>query len=410
MKFLPDKLPLINTPDPVFSVLNQYQKDLAANLSQPLINATLGSLYDETGKMFIYQTYYQQYQALTLEQHAAYAADLIGNPDFLTAIKTWLLPPELTLFNHVCATPGGTGAIAAALSTFANPTEVVLIPDIGWPSYRLICQIHQLEPLTYQMFNTENEFDLTSLKHQILALSKKQQRLSLIINDPCHNPTGYCLRVPEWKELIDFLNSLTSTTINLINDVAYIDYQENHSRSREYLKTFQTVKPHILVNLAVSLSKTMTAYGQRLGALITLHTNQVVVDDQALAIVNYARGTWSNTNNPSMLAFTALINQQAPKYSAENQMAISLLKKRSALFLREANDCDLKLYPYQAGFFITIQVKDEQLKNAFHLALLKLYIYTVSVPFGIRIAICGLKLSEIKGLAYRLKSILTSLE
>lgn len=410
MKFLPDKLPLINTPDPVFSVLNQYQQDLATNLSQPLINATLGSLYDEAGQLFVYQTYYQQYQALANQQHAAYAADLIGNPAFLTTIKQWLLPPTLTLFNRVCATPGGTGAIAAALSTFANPTEIVLIPDIGWPSYQLMCQIRQLVALPYQMFDANNEFDLSGLKQQILALSKKQQRLSLIINDPCHNPTGYCLSISEWQELIDFLNSLTSTTINLINDVAYIDYQENHSRSREYLKTFQTVKPHILVNLAVSLSKTMTAYGQRLGALITLHTNRAVVDEQALAIANYARGTWSNTNNPSMLAFTALINQQAPEYLAENQMAISLLKKRSELFLAEANDCDLKLYLYQAGFFITVQVKDEQLKNSFHLALLKQHIYTVSVPFGIRIAICGLKLSEIKGLAYRLKSILTSLE
>ncbi len=33
---------------------------------------------------------------------------------------------------------------------------------------------------------------------------EKQNRLVIVINDPCHNPTGYSLSEDEWKKVISF--------------------------------------------------------------------------------------------------------------------------------------------------------------------------------------------------------------
>lgn len=97
------------------------------------------------------------------------------------------------------------------------------------------------------------------------------------------------------------------------------------------------------------------------------------------------------------------------EYDQERLQYVALLKERSELFVKEANEVGLKHYPYKEGFFVTLSM-DNTTRDIYHEALMKNHIYTVKVNKGIRVAVCSLSLDKIKGLAKKMKDILDTIQ
>jgi len=79
------------------------------------------------------------------------------------------------------------------------------------------------------------------------------------------------------------------------------------------------------------------------------------------------------------------------------------LKERADIFVREAEEVNLPIYPYEEGFFITLKIDDQIVKNELHLKLKTLNIFFVNVYGGLRVAICSIPINKVKGLAKRVK-------
>ena len=47
------------------------------------------------------------------------------------------------------------------------------------------------------------------MKEKCVNLKKAQGRVLFVINDPCHNPTGYTMNDSEWDLVIDMMNELS---------------------------------------------------------------------------------------------------------------------------------------------------------------------------------------------------------
>ena len=90
---------------------------------------------------------------------------------------------------------------------------------------------------------------------------------------------------------------------------------------------------------------------------------------------------------------------------SERDTYIKLLKKRSKIFLEEAKEAGLEVYPYKEGFFITLKIEDKKIVESME-KLNQENIYPIQVAHGIRIAICGTSSNKLKGLAKRIKTIL----
>jgi aspartate aminotransferase len=86
--------------------------------------------------------------------------------------------------NIACAA-GGVGAIAAMLAAVLEPGDEVLLPDPGWPNYRMMLPWLGARGVSYPCPPSAGfQPDLDALKHLITARTKV-----LIINSP-NNPTG----------------------------------------------------------------------------------------------------------------------------------------------------------------------------------------------------------------------------
>ena len=373
------------------------KKDKAENGDQ-VIDATIGSLYDEEGRFVALHSVFDHYDALDHQIKGAYAASFSGNANFRKDVYEWITRGTgLQLPHSVIATPGGSGAVSAAFDSFLDEGDTVLIPDIGWTSYQLMAEHFNRHFRFYPMFDGDH-FHLDGIKQCLKEIAETQERIVLVINDPCHNPTGYSLSIPEWQELIRLVNEAAEKKpAILINDIAYLDYAFDQEHCRDYMKTFEQISENVMIVTAFSCSKAMTAYGLRCGAAVVFARKEDDVREASVVIDKFARGIWSNIPNAAMENFCWVIEENREAYLAEKQACIDLLKARSDVFLQEAKECGLKLYPYREGFFATVICPKERI-DAVHKALMEQHVYTVCVAEGIRVALCSLPLRKTNSL------------
>lgn len=406
MSFIKKKANRVPIEDTVFAIVKKAKEAKAEVGEDQVVDATIGSLYDEEGKLVALQSVFSSYDELKKEVKAAYAASFIGNESYRKQVYDWVVKPSgITLQHEVIATAGGTGAIALTLQEVLDENETLLIPEIGWGSYQLMAQMNCLQVKTYRLFN-ENTFDIEGFRIVCEEIMQQQKKLCVIINDPCHNPTGYSMSKQEWQQVVTILNECAKQgPVILLNDIAYIDYAYHLQQSRNYMQTFQNISDDVLVVIAFSCSKSLTSYGLRCGAAILLAQKEESIMEVKIVMEKAARATWSNIPNAAMENFTAVTTTYKDAYEKEKAYYIDLLKQRSDIFMNEANTCELAYYPYKEGFFVTVKVEDKALRDRYHEALMKQHIYTVKVNKGIRVAICSLPIEKCKGLAAKMKAI-----
>lgn len=405
MSFVKDSVNRTPIVDTVFAVVEQAKAAKAQYGEEKVVDGVIGSLYTEEGQLATMQTFFQTLKELDNRNLAKYAVSFVGNPDFRQDAINWVLDGNSNLYKEVIATPGGTGAVSISITDCLESGQTLIIPEIAWGSYALMAQMQNIEIAQYSLFE-EDHFNLTSFKETCQQVMAKQDRLVVIINDPCHNPTGYSMSEDEWKAVIAFLNECSKThSVVLINDIAYIDFSYQGRYAKHYFTCFDEISDNIAIIVAFSISKSMTAYGLRCGAAIVLGKTPEAVNELKVVFEKSARATWSNINNGAMVAFAHLMEQNKDAYNAERQGYVDLLKKRSELFLQQAQEVGLKHYPYKEGFFVTLEM-DNATRDAFHQALIDENIFTVKVNKGIRVAICSMPIAKVDGLAPRMKAIL----
>ena len=391
--------------DAAFNASQNARKAMARN--PETVNGTVGSLCGDDGTIIAFDSVYDAYDRVPNKRKASYAGGIQGNPDFNETVFSWLNRLNIIRIPHRnVATPGGTGAISLAVTNLLDKHETLLIPSIAWGSYRVMAGQHDLKVDTYEIFEN-NEVSINGMKKKCAEMMEHQHKVVIIINDPCQNPTGSTMGKKLWAELIEYLNELSKQgPVAIINDIAYFDYAVDWQNSTAYMECFNEMSDNMLAVVCFSCSKTLTAYGMRVGNVMILARREEVAEHLYNTFIRTARASWSNVNNGFMDCFVKMVNENKEGFLKEKQEALDLLKNRSRIFLQEAEECGLPLYPYKEGFFATVRIDDEDLLNRYHKALDSHDIYTVKFARGIRVALCGIPTNKCIGLAGRMKNIL----
>ena len=377
----------------------------ASKIYHDVINASIGMFYDEDksiGGMSIVPKAIRQFSDELILPYPA----VDGGAEFKKNVISWVLGDHEMeirekMFVNACATPGGSGAIASTFSVFTKPNDYIFVSDIRW-QYERFADRAKLQIFEHELFKGD-AFHIESFKTRLTELCKIQKRVIVIINDPCHNPTGYTLNLNEWQKIIDTLNEKTDNDIVFLYDVAYLDFSHEED-TRKKMTFLPQLKKHVLTIISFSGSKTFGVYGMRLGAAVAISTNEDLVKDAIPRYINEARGSWSATPTPSI----ELLNHFS---KPENKIAFkeglkhitTLVQKRSEVFNHQAKEVGLKAYPFRSGFYIVILTPTP---DQDYLTLAEKRIFAVPMNGGIRLALCSLSLNEIDGLPRKIKQIL----
>ena len=376
--------------DPIFAVAQRASQAIAEYGADNVVDSTLGALFDDEGNLICFDEVYTVLKNLPDAQIAGYAG-IPGIPAFRTQVQEACFRDHRPdAFIEAVATPGGTGAIRNAVANYTNYGDKILLPDWHWAPYQTIAAENRRGFAFFELYDENGDFNMQSNKSGFSELLAKQGRILSILNTPAHNPTGYSISIPEWKELIDFYTTTAKADpekrIIILVDIAYIDFAGEGSR--DFMELLAGMPENVLVLYAFSASKGYTMYGLRNGAILCAAPNQETADEFAASCTFSNRGTWSNGTRCAMETL-AKINEDTDsleRFLAEQAKYRVLLQKRADAFLGEAERVGLNLCSYRDGFFISIPCDDPKAAAAM---LEDQNIFIVALKKGLRFAPCA---------------------
>jgi len=372
-----------------------------------VVNATIGMLYDENEKLFAYNSVDKALSLLSIDEKYAYGSTP-GSKDFHEAVKKWIFRDYYNEFkdsSRVMATPGGTGALSNTFANYLNDGDKALLPNYMWGNYKQVLYENHQDFMTYKLFNDNGGFNIDDLKESMLKLKGEQGRILLVINDPCHNPTGYSMKADEWVKVVDLINEISNdgTPVILLHDMAYIDYsKEGFKYTRDNIALYKKLNNNAMVIMAFSGSKTFALYGVRIGAQVAFSNSKDNLDDFDKANKFSSRSKWSNSTNLGMNLITKIINTPELKKSFEDELINSsrTLTLRANTFLEESNKCGLKTLPFDCGFFVTIPCDNPE---AVYEYLVKRKVHIIPMGKVVRVTISAIPVDVCKRLPKLIK-------
>ena len=376
-------------------------------LDNEVINATSGMLKNEDGSLFEFVSVKKASNNLSAKDKYAYV-DSGGTPSFNKAARAWVFGKYLKDLEKECfidsvPTPGGSGALHLAFTNYLENGETVLLPDHMWENYLNMAKEAYIKSDTYRLFNEDDEFDINDLTKKVNELKDKQSKIMILINDPCENPTGFCMKDQDYDALINIAKDNPNHKFIYLMDVAYFDfYNADPDIIRSRYAKFKDMPNNAMALFVFSGSKSFGLYGLRIGALIGVSKHKEEIETFKAANSYSCRATWSACSTLGMSIIEHLVLNEAYRddYEEEVKKASKMLEARSLAFLSSAKEVGLKVLPYERGFFICVPCDDPvKLMNA----LQKDKVWVVATKTCLRIALCSVNKNEVDKLPRLIK-------
>ena len=372
--------------DKIFGISSRAKKMAATEGKDKVVNATIGALLDDNGKLIVMSSVDRVFRSLEPDEYAQYAP-IGGTPGFKEAAKKDLFRDFVPqCYVEAVSTPGGTGAIRNAISNYTSHNDKILTTDWYWAPYKTIAEEQERKLDTFEIFDHAGNFNTEGLAQKAAQILKQQDRLLIILNTPSHNPTGYGLTPKEWEDVIAAIEEAgKGKKVTLLVDAAYIDFAGDEKESRSFLPMLEKACTKTPVLIAHSLSKSYTLYGMRCGALVCMTSSADIAEEFKTVCEFSSRASWSNCPKAPQVILTKIYEN--PKLlenvMEERKQYRDMLIRRGVVFKEEAARVGLVTLPFRSGFFMSVPCKDPE-KSA---ALLENEgIFTVPLAKGIRIA------------------------
>ena len=387
--------------DPIFALNTEAQVRRAAGES--ILNDTVGALLDDSGQLVVLDSVMDLWRELTALEIAPYAP-IAGDPLFLKALarRHW---PMLDSAGAACATPGGSGALALSLRNFLEPGQKVLTTAPFWGPYATLATENGISLATAPWPIAGEPLDTGAWEAALRTLMRDQGRVLLWLNDPCHNPTGRSLSSADRASLAGLLLGVaTLGPITLLLDFAYLDYTREPEAVAAALSDYAALGAggRVLVGACLSLSKSMTLYGGRCGALAFPWCEDPTLQ---AALTQSCRGTWSNCAKAPQALLLRLEKdgKVQARLAAEHRHWSDVLTARAAALDEALAAEGMEALRWTGGFFVCVPVADSE---AACIRMKGDGVFTVPLPEGLRVGLCGMRAAEAPRLARALRRVL----
>ena len=386
--------------DPIFRLNSEAKARAAAGES--ILDATMGALMDDEGRIAVMPSVAEAIARVPTGKAAGYSP-ISGSPPFLDAVRRDLLGnSDLFPKSVAVTTPGGSGAIYQAIKNFVEPGHQALTTDYYWGPYPVIAQHLERDVNTFGMFSPDLSFDLEAMKRGIRQHIDTQGRLLLILNFPCHNPTGYSLDAGEWRSIAEVVRAAgEEAPVAVLLDLAY--HRFGGESADLWIDAVPTMLETTTVLLAWTASKSFCQYGARIGSLVALHPDQEERNKLANALGFTCRATWSNSNHLGQLAVTDLLVDPELSKRADTDRAglVELLRTRVEAFNSAASTAGLHVPRYDGGFFVVVFTPDGEKTAA---VMRDMGVYVIPLKGAVRVALCATPEAEIPRLVEALRA------
>lgn len=260
-------------------------------------------------------------------------------------------------------TSGITHGLSTVADMFADPGDIVMLPDKLWGNYNLIFGVKRRAIIaSYPLLAPEGGFDVEGFHRSLRQRAESGKRI-VIFNFP-NNPTGYSITASEGAAIRDALVDVCEggCDIAAVCDDAYFGlFYDDEPMKESLFSLLAEVHPRLLAIKLDGASKEDFAWGLRL-AFITYATPGGAGMYEALErkTAGCIRGTISNSPNISQVLLMRAMGEES--YRREKEEKFQTLKSRAVKVGEVLADKRFEgvwqPYPFNSGYFMCLRLNE----------------------------------------------------
>ncbi|MDP6981421.1 MAG: aminotransferase class I/II-fold pyridoxal phosphate-dependent enzyme [Myxococcota bacterium] len=267
--------------------------------------------------------------------------------------------------------PITTSAITHGLSLcaelFADPGDVLLLPDKLWGNYRLCFENHMGAKVETFPFFAGQGFNIDGFAEALEKNAEDRDKLIVILNFP-NNPTGYMPTVEEGDAIVAALVAQAERGTNLVvlTDDAYFGlfyHLGGESMTESLFGKLANLHPRILAVKLDGATKELFVWGLRCGFVTFGPGNGGTAEEVCEVLDAKTRGLIRAgvSNVPHLSQTLVQLALESPEIDDERAAKSKTLCERATQVYEVANSPRFSeswsVYPFNSGYFMLIQVK-----------------------------------------------------
>ena len=350
--------------DPILGVTEAFNADPNPNK----VNLGVGVYTDDAGKVPVLDCVRRAEQQIVASAPPRNYLPIDGLKTYDRAVQELLFGPDHPALKAArvvtVQTLGGTGGlkVGADLVHRINPSAEVWISDPSWENHRALFEFAGYRVNTYPYYDSQThglKFDA-----MIGALEKIPSGSVVLLHACCHNPTGVDLSEAQWERVIEVV---TRCGLVPFLDIAYQGFADSPDADAVAVRRFSSVCPVVFV--ASSFSKSLSLYGERVGALSIVAADST---EAAKVLSHVKRVIRTNYSNPpshggqavAMVLTTPALRSMWEQELGEMRDRIKTMRRSFVDKVRAIRaDFDLSFVVDQRGMFSYSGLTREQVRR-----------------------------------------------
>jgi len=347
--------------DPILGVTEAFNADTRPNK----VNLGVGVYCDDSGKVPVLECVRRAEQKLAEIPMPRNYLPIDGLPAYDRAVQELIFGASRAALREgrivTVQTLGGTGGlkVGADLLRRVNPTGEVWISDPSWENHRALFEYAGYKVNTYAYYHAPTrgvDFD-----GMLGALEKMPAGSVAVLHACCHNPTGVDLDAGQWEQVLKVVNA---RGIVPFLDIAYQGFAEGIDADAAAVRRFTDACPGVLVSS--SFSKSLSLYGERVGALSVVVESQDAAGRVLSQLKRVIRTNYSNPPTHGGQAVTMVLTTPELRKLWEQELGqmrdrIKLMRRQLVDKIRTVRaDFDFSFITKQRGMFSYSGLTKEQ--------------------------------------------------
>lgn len=265
----------------------QYRADAAPNK----VDLGVGVYRDLAGNTPVLRCVRQAEQAIFHGQNTKSYVAPAGREEFNSRVEELVLggtPGAPQRPYRTAQTPGGSGAlrVGAELIRLSLPTATVHVSDPTWANHLALLGSSGLKLKSYPYYDSVTH--VLRFNETLEYFDQARAGDVVLLHACCHNPTGADWSRTQWQQI---LAVVTRRQLIPFVDLAYQGFGRGLHEDVEGLRLICAALPEALV--AVSFSKNLGLYRERVGALIVQCEDSTRAEAVHSHVLKVARSIYS---------------------------------------------------------------------------------------------------------------------
>jgi aromatic-amino-acid transaminase len=350
--------------DPILGVTEAFNADR----NPRKVNLGVGIYYDDSGKVPVLECVRRAEQELAASALPRAYLPIDGLPGYDRAVQQLVFGAESEPVRSgrvvTVQTLGGTGGLKVGIDLLRrlDPGLEVWISDPSWENHRALFEFAGCSVRTYPYYCPRThgvDFD-----GMMGALGRAPRGSVVVLHACCHNPTGLDLAPEEWERVVE---TVVARGLVPFLDLAYQGFAEGIEEDAACVRRFASECPVVFV--ANSFSKSLSLYGERVGALSVVARD---AEEAARTLSQLKRVIRTNYSNPPTHgARTVELVLTKPELRALWERELGGMRERIKTMRRDLvagirarrADCDFDFVTRQRGLFSYTGLGREQVRR-----------------------------------------------